>query len=204
MRRRVWWIVAILVILGAPVAWYLGSPLLINKTVNEPFPTAARTSEETFPMSKGAVVPEGMTQQQVEEMMMNASKENSTAADPMPLGTTSTTVVVRGTLIAADSFHQGEGNVAVHHVGRDLVLRLDPFKVTNGPDLHVILTKESAPKMRADVEQGYVEVAKLKGNLGSQNYVLPQGVHLKEFHAVVIYCKMFHVVFSTATLQVPE
>lgn len=203
MQRTVWWVVAILVILGAPVAWYLGSPLFINKTVNEPFPTTARTSEETFPMSKRAVVPLGMTQQQVEEMMVKASKEKSAAAEPMPLGTTPTTLVARGTLIAADSFHQGEGNVAVHHVGRDLVLRLDPFKVTNGPDLHVILTKKSAPKMRADVEQGYVEVAKLKGNLGSQNYILPQGVRLKEFHAVVIYCKMFHVVFSTATLQVP-
>lgn len=55
--------------------------------------------------------------------------------------------------------------------------------------------------MRADVEQGYVEVAKLKGNLGGQNYVLSQGVRLGDYHAVVIYCKRFHVVFSTATLQ---
>ena len=155
-------------------------------------------------MSKGAVVPEGMTQQQVEEIMMKASKENSTATEPMPVGTTPTAVVAHGTFTAADSFHQGEGTVGVHHIGQNLVLRLDPFKVTNGPDLHLILTKQSAPQVRADVEQGYVEVAKLKGNLGSQNYVLPQGVRLEDYHAVVIYCKMFHVVFSTATLQVPQ
>lgn len=200
MQRRVWWVVAALVIAGAPIAWYLGSPLFINKTVNEPFPTTAQTSEETFPMSKYAVVPEGMTQQQVEEVMMRASKANSAAAEPMPLGTTPT-VVARGTFVAVDSFHRGEGIVAVHHSGRDLILRLDPFKVTNGPDLYVILTKQPAPKMRGDVEQGYVEVAKLKGNLGSQNYVLSRGVRLGDYHAVVIYCKRFHVVFSTATLQ---
>ncbi|HEX4841195.1 MAG TPA: DM13 domain-containing protein [bacterium] len=204
MRRRVWWLVAVLVIAGAPIVWYLGSPMFINKTVNEPFPKSTRTSEDTFPMSKGAVVPEGMTHQQVEEIMMKASKENSTATEPMPVGTIPTTVVARGTFIAADSFHHGEGTVAVHHVGQDRVLRLDPFKVTNGPDLHLILTKQSAPKVRADVELGYVEVAKLKGNLGSQNYVLPQGVRLEDYHAVVIYCKMFHVVFSTATLQAPR
>jgi hypothetical protein len=204
MQRRVWWLVAALVIAGAPIAWYLGSPLFINKTVDEPFPTTAKTSEETFPMSKGAAVPEGMTQPQAEEIMMRASKVKSTAAEPMPRGTTPTTVVANGTFIAADSFHQGEGTVAVHHVGQDLALRLDPFKVTNGPDLYVILTKQPAPKMRADVEQGYVEVAKLKGNLGSQNYVLSRGVRLGDYHAVVIYCKMFHVVFSTATLQPPQ
>ena len=38
MRRRLWWIVLILAVLLAPAAWYLGSPLFINKTVNEPFP----------------------------------------------------------------------------------------------------------------------------------------------------------------------
>lgn len=201
MQRRVWWVVAALVIAGAPIAWYLGSPLFINKTVNEPFPTIAQTSEETFPMSKNAVVPEGMTQQQVEEVMMRASKVDSAAAEPMPQGIPPTTVVARGAFVATDRFHQGEGLAAVHHSGRDLVLRLDPFKVTNGPDLYVILTKQPAPKMRADVEQGYAEVAKLKGNLGSQNYVLSRGVRLGDYHAVVIYCKKFHVVFSTATLQ---
>jgi len=203
MRKRVWWILAILVILGAPIAWYLGSPLFINKTVNEPFPTTSGTPQEAFPMSKGGTVPEGMTQQQAEDMMMKASKVSATAADPMPGGLTAA-VVARGSLVAADSFHRGEGTAAMYRVGQELVLRLDPFKVTNGPDLHVILTKHSFPKTRADVQQGYVEVAKLKANLGSQNYILSPDVRLGDYHAVVIYCKMFHVLFSIATLQTPQ
>jgi Electron transfer DM13 len=204
MRKRVWWIVAILVILGLPVAWYLGSPLFINKTVNEPFPTTSGTPPGAFPMSKGGTVPEGMSQQQVEDMMVKASKVSTTVTDPLPGGTTPAAVVARGSLVAADSFHRGEGTAAAYRVGQELILRLDPFKVTNGPDLHVILAKHSAPKTRADLQQGYVEVAKLKANLGSQNYTLPPDVHLGDYHAVVIYCKMFHVVFSTATLQNPQ
>ncbi len=155
-------------------------------------------------MSKGGTVPEGMTQQQVEDTMMKASKVNATAADPMPGGTTPATVVARGSLVSADNFHRGEGTAAVYRSGEGLVLRLDPFKVTNGPDLHVILTKHSSPKTRADVQQGYVEVAKLKANLGRQNYALPHDLRLDDYHAVGIYCKMFHVLFSTATLQVPQ
>jgi len=41
MRRRLWLIVFVVAVLLAPVAWYLGSPLFINKTVDEPFPAVS-------------------------------------------------------------------------------------------------------------------------------------------------------------------
>jgi hypothetical protein len=51
MRRRVRWIVTIviLVVLLAPVAWYLGSPLFINKAVDEPFPTPNVPTQRSSP-----------------------------------------------------------------------------------------------------------------------------------------------------------
>ncbi len=48
-------------------------------------------------MSAGATVPEGMTKQQVEDAMMEASTANASASDPTPRGTTAVTVVVHGT-----------------------------------------------------------------------------------------------------------
>ncbi len=110
-------------------------------------------------------------------------------------------MVVRGTFGGANNFHKEEGTATVYRVGQDLVLRLDPFKATNRPDLHVILTKNPAPKSRRDVEERYVEVAKVKGNLGSQNYALPQGLRPGDYRTVVIDCKRVHVVFATATFQ---
>jgi len=166
MPRWAWWVIAAAVIVGVPIAWYLGSPLFINRVVDEPFP-----------------------------------KGNTSASDAMPSGAGQGTVVARGTFAGADDFHKGEGSVTVYRVGGDVVLRLDPFKVTNGPDLHVILTKHESPKSRGDVEAGYVEVDKLKGNVGSQNYTLPKDANLAEYKAVVIYCKPFHVVFATAPLE---
>lgn len=38
LLRRYWWVVAILIMLLTPLAWYLGSPLFLNKVVDEPFP----------------------------------------------------------------------------------------------------------------------------------------------------------------------
>lgn len=49
MRRRVWWVIAVVVILLAPIAWYLGSPLFINKTVDEPFPTISVPDQRPSP-----------------------------------------------------------------------------------------------------------------------------------------------------------
>ncbi len=200
LLRRYWWAVALLVIVGAPIAWYLGSPLFINRVVDEPFPTS---TAPTFPMSAGASIPEGMTQQQVEDRMMEASKAQTMTEEGMPVGVTPV-FVARGMFTGADDFHKGQGTATIHRVGQGLTLRLESFKVTNGPDLRVILTKHAAPRTRADVMQGYLELGKLKGNIGSQNYPLPKDTSLAEYRAVVIYCHPFHVVFATAPLQVTQ
>lgn len=49
MRKRIWWVVAVLAVLLAPIVWYLGSPLFINKTVDEPFPVAPTTHQTSHP-----------------------------------------------------------------------------------------------------------------------------------------------------------
>ncbi len=198
MRKRAWWIIGILAVLVAPIAWYLGSPLFISRTVNEAFPTG-----KAFPMSAGATIPTGMTPQQVEDVMAKAAGVNAPASEAMPKGTLATRVA-RGTFVGKDGFHKGEGVATVYRVGQELVLRFEEFKVTNGPALYVILTKHAAPKGRSDVEQGHVEIGRLKGNIGNQNYTLPAEVNSNEYRAVVVYCKEFHVVFATASLQATQ
>ncbi len=49
MQKRIWWIVIVLAILAAPIVWYLGSPLFINKTVNEPFPAPTSVPQPALP-----------------------------------------------------------------------------------------------------------------------------------------------------------
>lgn len=110
------------------------------------------------------------------------------------------------TILATGSFeavaHEGTGQVLVADVGGDVgnVVRLFDLDVQNGPDLRVLLSKSS------DVEKSghlgdYVELGKLKGNKGNQNYVVPEGVDISEYSSVVIYCKPFKVVFNTANLE---
>lgn len=46
-----------------------------------------------------------------------------------------------------------------------------------------------------------IELGKLKGNLGDQNYDVPAAVDLDKYRAVTIWCQRFGVNFGTAPLQ---
>ena len=102
-----------------------------------------------------------------------------------------------------DSFHKGSGR-ATFFRGPDgaHLLRLENLDVTNGPDLHVILSPHPDPMNRDQLKtDGYVDIGKLKGNKGNQNYEIPDDVDVAAQRSVVIYCAPFHVIFSVARLR---
>ena len=175
-------------------AWWLLSPLFTATTVDEKFPYAAR-----------AVVPSDMTRDQVERQMAALAPTNNPVTEAMPPAMTAPAVPLllkTGRFQDADRFHRGSGLAEVFQApdGTHL-LRLEDFQVTNGPDLHVILTPHLNPQHSDEVKTpGYVDLGALKGNQGNQNYPLPAGLDPGEVGSVVIYCLPFQVIFSVAPL----
>ena len=180
------------------LAWWLLTPLWTDQEVSEEFPLATR-----------AVVPENMTVAEVEGVMSAAAGLERPVAEAMPemaAGPGAPQARLAGDFRDADSFHKGSGTATIYQLGADgqRVLRLDEFRVTNGPDLRVLLVNAANPAGHSDLaDAGYVELGKLKGNVGSQNYDVPKSVALSDVKSVVIYCNPFRVVFSVATLQPP-
>jgi hypothetical protein len=143
-----------------------------------------------------------MTRQQVEEAMVQAAQVDSRMTKPMPADTVKT--LSRGAFVSADGIHKGSGMATIYQVGQERVLRLDPFESTNGPDLYLYLSPNPAPRNSAQLHDGGAfEVGRLKGNIGTQNYGLPAGVDLGKHRSVVVHCRRFHVVFSSAELKTP-
>ncbi len=139
-----------------------------------------------------------------EEEMSDPEHTPVPAQDPTPTPQAVAVKLKAGMFKDADSFHKGSGEATIFR-GPDgsLLLRLEDFNVTNGPDLHVLLSPHPDPERQGDVKQaGYVDLGKLKGNIGNQNYPIPDDVDVSIQGSVVIYCKPFHVVFSVATLEV--
>jgi hypothetical protein len=101
--------------------------------------------------------------------------------------------------------HQTSGRATIYQdSGGKLVLRLTNFKTSNGPDVHVILVaakdaEDDANFLKTDVPR--VELGKLKGNEGDQNYPIPKGTDLDKFQTVSIYCERFNANFGAAPLE---
>jgi hypothetical protein len=110
------------------------------------------------------------------------------------------------TVLARGEFHKaekaGKGTATVYQLADGKrVLRLSNFETDNGPDLHVRLIAADDAKDTASVAKtDYVELGKLKGNKGAQNYELPAKVDLGKYRVVSIWCNRFSVNFAAAPL----
>ena len=111
------------------------------------------------------------------------------------------TVLAKGEIHNADK--TGSGTATIYQLADGKrVLRLTNFAVDNGPDLHVRLIAADDAKDTASVAKtDHVELGKLKGNKGNQNYDLPENVDLSKYKVVSIWCNRFSVNFAAAPLK---
>ena len=112
----------------------------------------------------------------------------------------------KSSVVASGQFHgvahETAGQAAIHRLpdGRQ-VLRFTNFSTSNGPDVNVYLV--AAPDARDNdtvTSAGFVSLGAIKGNIGDQNYELPEGIDLNTYRAVTIWCRRFSVNFGTAPL----
>ena len=202
--KKILILIAVLAVLGA--GWYFASPLFITNEVNEEFPEVSTEPTQMDVLNElGIELPEGddltsMTSEQMAALEREVVEKSAGIPDVVVedvMEPTGPVLLSSGSFADADSFHKGSGKAGVYSLeDGSRVLRFENFEVTNGPDLRVLLTSSTD-----SVDDGYVELGKLKGNKGDQNYSIPADVNLDDFGAVVIYCKPFHVIFSTASLN---
>ena len=191
-RRRGWFaaarrhpgrtgaVVVLALALGLPSAWYLGSPLFIRTSLNEPAPTAAAPTSSPEPAATATPT------------------EASTAPSPAPTPTPAPTLAAprSGTFTGADEFHFGRGSATLIETAPGAwTVRFEDFSVRNGPDLYVYVSPDAAGYVETAIELGL-----LKATDGSFNMELPAGMVPTDAASVVIWCKQFAVQFAVAPL----
>jgi len=157
----------LLVIIG----WYLGSPLFIRTTVNEPLPTVARSTAS-----------------------LSASATPLALISPEAL----TSVLARGELQRVDDIHNGRGPVTLVRVAVTVFVRFEDVAITNAPDVHVYLSRDTGGKWS---EATSLYLGPLKATNGSFNYELPAGTDWSAYRSVVVWCRAFAVLVTWADLQ---
>lgn len=193
---------ATIAVLG--LGYWLISPLFINKEVEETLDPALESQVEQAIADykeniEAQVPPEKMEEfkKQLAEMM---TTPDETMDDAMPESSQpkGPTVIAAGTFV--DVAHEGSGEAKFIYLGDGgIILRLENLDVLNGPDLRVLISKNSNITKASELGE-YIELGELKGNKGTQNYEIPSGIVVSDYHSVVIYCKPFRVVFNAATL----
>ncbi|MBY0457835.1 MAG: DM13 domain-containing protein [Gemmataceae bacterium] len=109
--------------------------------------------------------------------------------------------------LASGEFHKVEkdakGKATVYQAGDGKrTLRLSDFETENGPDLHVVLIDAEDAKDADTVKKAKkIELGKLKGNKGNQNYELPADADMAKVKTVVIWCERFELCFAAAPLK---
>jgi hypothetical protein len=190
-RRRGWFaaarrhpgrtaaVVAIALAIGLPSAWYLGSPLFIRTSLDEPAPTAVA------PTPTPATTP--------------ASTADRSPAAAAPSGTPDAPALAAprtGTFTGADEFHFGSGTATLIETAPGAwTVRFEGFSVRNGPDLYVYVSPDPAGYDDAAIDLGL-----LKATDGNFNMDVPAGQDPMNAASIVIWCRQFAVQFAVAPL----
>ncbi|MEU9145594.1 DM13 domain-containing protein [Streptomyces sp. NPDC048349] len=180
VTRKQWWAAAAVVaavVLAAGLVWFKPWALWVDDTVNEALPSAATPT--------------------------------AAPATPAPATATPSQVPAGPTTVAQGSFisheHETTGTVKIIRLADGThTLRLEGLDTSNGPELRVWLSdapvKEGKAGWSVFDDGKYLNLAKLKGNKGDQNYPLPADADWSAYTSVSIWCDRFDVSFGAAEI----
>jgi len=206
----------ILILIGAlaVVATFtfpLWRPLFVNDVVDESFTGLPADLEASFqalpPNQQTAFLAMAAENRDMALAMVRAALQPdsvlSEAEQAMP-SMEAPIIAASGNFTQIDVLYGARGTATIYQMpDNSKILRFEDFRVSNGPDLRVILSASVAPRTPEEVELNDLdlELGRLKGNVGNQNYEIPAEVDLSLYQSVVIYCRQFNVVFSSAPLE---
>ncbi len=186
----------------------------VNESLSDAFPVAAADTQSSSTTTATTTTTTTAAPAEADESETASSdstepsstESNSNLAEGEATTTTTTTLppepagpVAIGTGSFYGIDHSAEGTATVYELEGDFVLRFeDDTDIQNGPDLWVWV-------LAADSYDGgdpgeFIELGKIKGNVGGQNYELPPEFDPEVHQFVLIWCKRFSVPFAASPL----
>jgi hypothetical protein len=86
------------------------------------------------------------------------------------------------------------GTAKIYFQSNKYILALENFTSSNGPDLHVYISKEVQPV-------NYIDLGKLQSVSGNQQYSLSGNINFSEYKYALIHCQRYNHLFGSAELK---
>jgi len=182
---------------------------LRNTSVNEAFPGLALDLQDEF-LSLSIAEREALFEMFDEnpdmglQMAQVAVTENKDAPETeQEMGELETaSILVSGNFVEIDPLHWGTGTAAIYQLSeQERVLRFQDYSSARGGDVFVYLSRDPEPRTAVEMGVDFLDLGRLKGNIGNQNYTLPANLDLSGYRSVVIFCRQFNTVITVANLR---
>jgi hypothetical protein len=166
--------------------------LFVDDVVDESLSDAfATTSPATIPVTTTTVSPTSDLTPSSEPTTTTSAPASTTTQPSGPV------VISTGAFFGID--HSASGTATVYEQDGDHVLRFeDDTDIQNGPDLYVWLLPDD--DYLGGEPREYIDLGKIKGNVGGQNYELPTEFDPDVHRFVLVWCLRFNVPFAAAPL----
>ena len=175
-RRLIWGAVALgaAVVAAVVLVWFQPQKLLIDERTSDTVPPTEKAEPDTVDLSGD-----------------QPSEPIGERDGPVELAS--------GEFVSLD--HDTTGRAQVLDLGGgQRIVRLEGLDTDNGPDLFLYLSSNPTSGDEGRFDDDFVNLGRLKGNQGDQNYDLPPEVDLATHPTVVIWCDRFNSAFGAADL----
>lgn len=98
--------------------------------------------------------------------------------------------------------HDGQGTATIVKLedGRTVVRLSEDFRTDRGPDLKVWLVEDQVTAASDVTDDNYISLGALRRASGAGEYEIPSDVDINDYREVVIWCRAFRVLFTSAEL----
>ncbi|MCY3799450.1 MAG: DM13 domain-containing protein [Chloroflexi bacterium] len=101
-----------------------------------------------------------------------------------------------------DALHWGAGKATIYELTDSTrILRFEDFSSARGGDVRVYLARDPQPLSALQLGDDFLDLGRLKGNVGDQSYFLPTDHDLSAYKSAVVFCRQFNMSITVATLR---
>lgn len=128
-------------------------------------------------------------------LMLSACVKENTPANPVdnPVDTTIAMSQFSGTF-SNGPYGVVSGKARIYLKNNQYILAFENLNSSNGPDLHVYISKELQPV-------NYIDLGRLQSVSGNQQYLLTGNINFSEYKYALIHCQRYNHLFGSAELK---
>lgn len=127
-------------------------------------------------------------------VLAGCSKQNATPTIPGTAMLDSSAVLKYSGSLMNGPYGTVTGNAKVFLQNGKFILKLEGVSISNGPDLHVYLSREVQPV-------NYIDLGYLQSTSGDQVYNIPGNPNFAQYKYALVHCQRFNHLFGSAELR---